>query len=149
MDNEDMNNDISWGRTIGAIVVSVVAFFVLLYIVAPFLESLLSIFGRFFVPERYGGGSEVDNPGILTLAIRAIMISSLSAYVAFMASFWLFADAHAKSVAIVFAIVVVAWTGFFAYVGLSSGVILMPLVLIGLLGVPPLFVAYWAWRGEF
>lgn len=148
MDNEDLNGHISWAQTIGAMVVSVVAFFVLLYVVAPIIETLLNLFGGFFVPARYGGGSEVDNPGILTLAIRAIIASGLSAVGAFMAAFRLFTEAHAKSVAIVFAIAVLAWAGFFAYVGFSSGVILEPLVLIGLGAAPPLVVAFWAWRGE-
>ena len=66
-----------------------------------------------------------------------------------MAAFWLFAKAHAKSVAIAFAIVVTAWAGIFAYFGLLAGVILEPLVIIGLGAVPPLSVAYWAWRGNF
>lgn len=80
-----MNNQIYWGQTVGAAIVSVVMFFLLLYIAAPIIESLLNLYGLIFVPERYGGGSEVDNPGFLTLAFRAIVASSLAAVGAFMA----------------------------------------------------------------
>ena len=72
-----MNNQIYWGQTVGAAIVSVVMFFLLLYIAAPIIESLLNLYGLIFVPERYGGGSEVDNPGFLTLAFRAVVASSL------------------------------------------------------------------------
>lgn len=143
-----MNNQISWGQTVGAAIVSVVVFFLLLYVAAPIIESLLNLHGRLFVPERYGGGSEVDNPGLLTLAFRAIMASGLSALCAFMASFKLFSSAHAKTVAVVFGLVIVAWGGLFVLAGLSSGEVLAPLLIVGLGAVPPLFVAYWAWQGE-
>jgi len=144
-----MNSQVSWGQTVGAAIVSVVVFFLLLYVAAPIIESLLNLHGRLFVPERYGGGSEVDNPGLLTLAFRAIMASGLSAVGAFKAGFKLFSNAHAKTVAVVFGLVVVAWAGLFVLAGLSSGEVLMPLVMVGLGAAPPLFVAYWAWQGEF
>jgi hypothetical protein len=144
-----MNDQISWGQTVGAAIVSVVVFFLLLYVAAPIIESLLNLHGRLFVPERYGGGSEVDNPGLLTLAFRAIMASGLSAVGAFMAGFKLFSSAHAKTVSVVFGLVIVAWAGLFVLAGLSSGAVLMPLLMVGLGAAPPLFVAYWAWQGEF
>lgn len=74
-----MNNQIYWGQTIGAAIVSVVVFFLLLYVSATIIESLLNIYGVLFVPERYGGGGEIDNPDFLTLAFRAILASSLAA----------------------------------------------------------------------
>lgn len=144
-----MNDQISWSQTVGAAIVSVVVFFLLLYVAAPIIESLLNLHGRLFVPERYGGGSEVDNPGLLTLAFRAIMASGLSAVGAFMAGFKLFSGAHPKIVAGVFGLVIVGWAGLFVLAGLSSGVVLMPLLMVGLGAAPPLFVAYWAWQGEF
>jgi len=144
-----MNNQISWGHTIGAALVSVLVFFLLLYIAVPIVESLLNLHGRLFVPERYGGGSEVDNPGILTIAIRGIMASGLSAIGAFMACFKLFSEAHTKTVTVVFGLVIVLWAGIFVFAGLSSGAVLMPLVMIALGAAPPLFVAYWVWEGEF
>ena len=144
-----MNNQIYWGQTVGAAIVSVVMFFLLLYIAAPIIESLLNLYGLIFVPERYGGGSEVDNPGFLTLAFRATVASSLAAVGAFMASFKLFSSAHAKTVAAVFGLIVVAWCGLFVVAGLSSSAVLMPLLIVVLGAVPPLFVAYWAWQGWF
>lgn len=137
---------ISWGSTIGAALVSVVLFFALLYIVAPIAESLLNLHGRLFVPERYGGGSEVANPGILTLAFRAILASALSGLGALMAAEKFFSAAHMRTVAAIFSVVVIAWAGSFAYVGLASGAVLMPLVMVGLGATPPLVVAYWVWR---
>lgn len=144
-----MNDHISWSQTVGAAIVSVVVFFLLLYVAAPIIESLLNLHGRFFVPERYGGGNEVDNPGLIALTIRAIMASGLSAAGAFMAGFKLFSNAHAKNVAVIFGLVIVAWAGLFVIAGLSLGAVLMPLVVVGLGAAPPLFVAYWAWQGKF
>lgn len=144
-----MNNEISWGQTIVAAIVSVLVFFLLLYVAAPIIESLLNLHGRLFVPERYGGGSEADNPGILNLGFRAIIASGLSAYGAFAASFKICSAAHAKTVAIVFGLTIAAWAGLFVYAGFMDGVVAMPLIMVFLGAAPALFVAYWAWQGEF
>lgn len=143
-----MDGRISWGQTIGAAIVSVIVFFFLLYIAAPIVESLMNFHGRLFVPERYGGGSQVDNPGILNLALRAIMASGLSAVGAFAAALKLFSSAHKRALAILFGFVIVAWAGLFVLAGILSGAVLMPLAMVGLGAVPPLVVAYWAWKDE-
>jgi hypothetical protein len=144
-----MSARIYWGQTIGAMITSIVVFFLLLYVAAPIIESFLNLFGRIFVPERYGGGSEIDNPGFLTLAFRSIMTSGLSAYGAFMASFRLFLSAHVKTVVAAFVFVVIAWAGLIAVASLSSGMVAMPLTMLGLGAAPALFVAHWAWKGDF
>jgi|OpeIllAssembly_1097287.scaffolds.fasta_scaffold189025_2 hypothetical protein len=144
-----MNNQISWGQTIAAAIASIVVFFLLLYFVAPIIESLLNLFGKLFVPERYGGGSEVDNPGILKIAFHGIIASGLSAYGAFAASFSVCSAAHAKTVAVVFGLAIATWVGIIIYAGFMAGVVAMPLLMVFLGAAPALFVAYWAWRGEF
>ena len=54
-----MDHQVSRGQTIAASLLSVMLFFLLIYVVAPIIDSLLHVYGRGFVPERYGGGSEV------------------------------------------------------------------------------------------
>lgn len=144
-----MNNEISWGQTIAAAIASVIVFFLLLYVVAPIIESLLNLLGRFFVPERYGGGSEVANPGLLNLAFRAIMASGVSAYAAFAASFKFFSKVHAKTVAVVFALAIAAWAVLFVYLGFMAGTVAAPLLVVVLGAAPALFLAYWVWQGAF
>lgn len=141
--------EISWWQTTLAAILSVVGFFLLLYVVAPILEVALNIFGRIFIPERLGGGTEAGNPGLLNLAFRAIMASGASALVALAGSTRLFALAHAKTVAVIFALAIVAWGGFFGYIGLSSGAIFTSLVMVVLGVIPPLVVACWAWQEGF
>lgn len=136
-----ITNKTSWGQTIAATIVCIVVFFLMLYIASPIIESLLNLFSRWFVPERFGGGSEA-NPGILNLAFRVIVASGLSAYVAFATSFKIFSTAHAKTVAIVFGLVIAAWAAFFVYAGLTAGVVATPLLQVTLVAIPALLVAY-------
>lgn len=114
----------------------------MLYIAAPIIESLLNLFSTWFVPERFGGGSEAGNPGLFNLVFRVIVASGLSAYVAFTASFKIFSTAHAKTVSVVFGLVIAAWASFFFYAGFVGGAVATPLLQVTLVAIPALLIAY-------
>ncbi len=143
-----MTNETSWVQTIAATFVCIVVYFFLLYFVAPIVEYLVRQFGIFFVPNRFGGGSEVDNLGILNLAFRMTMASGLSACAAFIASASVCSNAHAKTVAIVFALAITVWALLFVDVG-DLAVSLMPLFKVLITAATALVVALCAWYGDF
>ena len=137
-------------HTTAVAVTVVVVYFVVLYVGTPIIEWALNLYGRWFVPERYGGGRELDNPGVLTLLIRVLLMSGISAWAAFSASVILFQRAHARTVAVALGSSVIAWAGFLVF--------LMPFetplkVFMGVLGivfmaVPPLVITYILWCEE-
>ncbi len=89
---------------------------------------------------------EIDN--LWSSVVRAVAYSGLSAYGALAGSLHVCSRAHAKTVAIVFALAVIAWTGFFIFGGFITRDVWMPSAVVLLGAAPALFVAYWAWREE-
>lgn len=127
----------------------VIVFFGLLYVATPIFQFILYLYGRIFIPERLGGGSQVDNPGLIQVAIRSLMMSALSAYGGFIVTSWAFSKAHAKTVAAIFSISIIAWAAFFVYAGASAGDAVTPVIVVVFGAGPALFISYLAWSGEF
>lgn len=148
-DFEIHDEKLNISQSMGAIFVSIITFFVLFYIAAPFIEQFLNLIGSILIPERFGGGNEATNPSLLSQFIRGILTSGLSAAAAMWVSFSLLPEANNKIVAATFALFVLSWVGFIAYAGFSSGIYLGPMILVVVAGAPPLFVSYWIWRGDF
>ena len=140
-----------WWHTIAASLVSVFGFLILVtflvYFVVPIAESLLNLYGRYFVPARFGGGSD-PSPGLLRPLIRDVLVSGFSAVCALYAVFYLFAQANPKVVAAVFGAFIVAVGSLPVIAGILAGQLLMPLLTVGIDMVPPLVVAYWVWHGK-
>lgn len=116
---------------------------------SPIYDWVMLIYGRSFVPERYGGGTLADDPSLFTRAVRVALISTLSALGAFFGSLWLFADANHKVVAAIFTGAILLWVGFLAFFvprELSFAAAIAVFVIL-LMAVPPLFIAYFVWRG--
>lgn len=133
----------------GAVLVSVIMFFVFVYLIAPIFEYLLNLFGTFFVPSRFGGGAASEHPSVLTMLIRSILVSGLSAYAAIVSAFYLFFRANSKVVAGVFGVVVVLWGSIFVVAGIMTKHYLEPAILFGTGVLPPCCIAYWIWQGDF
>lgn len=77
-------------QTIGATVVCSLVFAACFIVVALIATYILDWFGRIFVPARYGGGSEIDNPGILNSIMRVGLMVFSSGYAGYIASAKLF-----------------------------------------------------------
>lgn len=139
----------SFWHTFGAVIISVTVFFLLIYLVAPVFEYLLNLFGKYFVPSRFGGGAESEHPGILTMLVRGVLVSGLSAYAAMLSAFYFFFSANPKVVGGVFGAVVLLWGAVFVVAGIMTKHYLEPIVLFGSGILPPCLIAYWAWQGDF
>lgn len=113
-----MDRSFSIPHTIAAVVMTVVGYFLVLYFGTPIIQWALDLYGKWFVPERFGGGSEVGNPGLLKLLFRVLLLSGLAAWAAVAASFQLFEEAHARTVAVALALAVSGWAGFLIFLGL-------------------------------
>jgi hypothetical protein len=145
-----MENSTSVGHTIGAAVIAVAGYFLLLYLGAPIIEWLLDFFGRWFVPERFGGGSETDSPGLPTLLFRVLFLSGVSAWVALSAGFKMFEDASPRIIAVLLSVAVVIWAGYLLFLvpkTISMHTVMMILSVVLVLA-PPLYFAYTLWVEE-
>jgi hypothetical protein len=141
-------------QTLGAISVSIAVFAVLLNIVSPVVEHVLEQvvlplfkwFGRYFVPERYGGGIEVDNPGLLKESVdrlwRFAVLSTLSAFGGLKSGLLLFTNTYKTVVLTVFGGAVVAWATFTAYTTFAEQGLLLAGLFVAIAAFPPLLVAY-------
>ena len=143
-----MDREVSWGQTIAASILSIIIFFLLAYVVAQIVKSLFLLWARWFVPARFGGAGEVDNPSVLGSSVRAVTYSGLSAYGALAGSLKICPRARVKTVAVVFALAIVAFAGLFVFGGYMTGDVAIPLTMLLLIAAPALFVAYWAWHEE-
>ena len=144
-----MERVISWERTTLAALTAIALFFALLYLVSPIYEWVMLVYGRIFVPERYGGGTLADDPSLFARGVRVTLISTLSALGAFFGSLWLFANANHKVVAATFTGGILLWVGFLAFFipYELSFVAAIAVFVILLMAAPPLFIAYFIWRG--
>lgn len=136
----------SWRQTILAAITSIAIYLIMIYIVTPILDKILIVFGKIFIPERFGGGTEAANPGLLTAIIRGMLMNGLSAYAALKTCSTLFANAHVRTVAVVFGFVVLIGTALFTYVFFRSdgfGALIIPIVAL-----PALYLVYVVWRDK-
>lgn len=138
-------------HTVGAVVLSVLVFFALLYLVAPVFEWIVNLYGYLVVPERYGGGAEVTRPSVLTLAVRAVLLSGLSAFAALRATFYLLSEAKAGVVVIVFVSAVALWGVVLALLVPTASTVeaivggYLPILLAV---VPAVVISYVIWQDE-
>jgi len=140
----------SAGQTISASISSIVIFLVFIYFAWPIADKILDIFGRLFVPARLGGGSELDNPGLLTLAFRSIIATGFSAGVALLSSSYMFPGSSRKHVASIFAISIFIWTGLFVATMIANGEIFMAIFIAVSCAGTPSYISYrWAKYGDF
>lgn len=142
-----MNRNYSIWQTILAALTSIAIYLLMIYIVTPILDKLLTIFGKYFMPESFGGGSEADNPGLLTLIWRGMLMNGLSSYSALKTCFELFANAHVRAVAVIFGLVALIGTILFSYVFYRSDGFGALLIVI-MVAIPALYFVYVAWRDE-
>jgi hypothetical protein len=141
-----MNRTSSIWHTILAAMSSIFIYLIMIYIATPILDKLLIIFGKFFIPERFGGGNEADNLGLMTVIIRRMFMNGLSAYFALKLCSVLLVNAHLRTVAVIFGLAVLAGTGMFTYVFFHSegfGALLIPIVAL-----PAFYFVYIAWKNE-
>lgn len=139
------HNKISLGHTFAAIIVCVIVYLIMIYIVTPVADKLLTIFAKIFVPERYGGGSFADDPGLLNQIITGMLMNWFSAYAAFYLSFKWFDRAHARIVAVSYGFFVLAGTVMFAYAVKKEG---FAMLLIPIVMAPSLYLSYKVWIDE-
>jgi len=136
-------------HTVGAAIVTIIVFFALLYLASPVFEWAINLFGRLFVPERFGGGAALDHPGLITRAVRALLLSGVSAFLAFTAAFDILSDAKSGLVAIGFSVAVAAWGTVMAILVPTQSAweaILVGYVPILLVVVPALGLSYVMWQ---
>jgi hypothetical protein len=141
-----MERTYSRWQTIFAAITSIAIYLIMIYIVTPMLDKILIVFGKILIPERFGGGIEADNPGLLTTIIRGMFMNWLSAYAAFRTCSALFANAHVRTVAVIFGLVVLTGVGLFTYAFFHSdgfGALIIPIVAL-----PAIYLVYVAWRDK-
>ena len=132
----------SWGQTIAAAVVTMLVFLLLISVGTPIVEALLEFFESIFAPNHLHGGLEVNDPGLLNLNFRAMLVSGLSAIGGFVASLLMFHRARHRVVAGLFALAVAAWGGVLIFVGVSAGAAPTTMFIsTGLMTIPALGVA--------
>ncbi len=89
-------------HTFGYIVVFIVSLLICFYVVSPFFIEFMNWFGRIFVPERLGGGSYIDDLGVLNEVIRACLFVVLSYSISSQISRHFFPDALSWADALLF-----------------------------------------------
>jgi Gpi18-like mannosyltransferase len=127
-------------HTAGAVIVSIVVFLVCIYVVAPLSSRIFDLFGRYFVPARFGGGEDVNNPGILSLLFRSCVTSYASAYASFYLSKKAFCRANIKIVAVILVCFIGIFTFLFTYTFLKSDGIIALTIPLGLF--PAIYLSF-------
>lgn len=111
-DQSSGNDKTYYFKVIGASVVCSVVFSICFIVLTPFAVSVMDWFGRYFVPARYGGGSEIDNLGIMNSILRLILFVSASGYAGFQTSIKLFPEVRARH--LIYGLIVVLCIAFFS-----------------------------------
>jgi len=88
----DTGKKANFAHLVGAALICIVVFLFCLYIIAPIATTALDWFGRHFVPARYGGGSEIDNAGILEIIKRSVIVLGFSAFLSYISAKHFFPD---------------------------------------------------------
>src|SRR3972149_1427004 len=141
-----MNRTFSIWQTIVAAMTSISIYLIMVYIVTPILDNVLIIFGKFFIPERFGGGSDADNPSLLMVIIRGMVMNGLSAYAALKTCSVLFVNAHVRTVVAVFGLFLLVGTALFTYrFSHSEG---LGALLVPILALPAFYFMYVVWQDE-
>jgi hypothetical protein len=141
-----MKSEKSLAHTVGAILVCHGVYLLMVYVVTPILDKILTIFGIFFIPERYGGGSEAQNPGILQLIFWGLVQNGISAYCAITASMAAFSKANNKGVAAALMIFVGMGVIVFTYVFFQKDGFIALIVPITM--APSIYFAVQLWKNE-
>lgn len=106
-------------HSIGAAIICIIVFLFLAYIIEPIVYKILVWFGRYFVPARYGGGTEIDNPGLLTITLRAIIFIYVSGLISYKAAVHVFPLQNKKKT-IVSILILMFCSALGAYIFLKS-----------------------------
>jgi len=139
---------INWVHTLLGLAICTTAFFIFIFFIVPVFENIYNFFGRYFISERFGGGGQLENQGVVALALKAVFFTGVSAFGAFWLSSKLFPEAHEKSVVMVFSIVVIIWAGSLSYIAIAAGEVMLPIVIFVVSASPPVCVAYLKLQGE-
>jgi hypothetical protein len=118
----------------------------MIYIITPILDKILTVFGIFFIPERYGGGSEAQNPGMIQLIFQGLIQNGISAYCAIKASMIAFSNANNKAVAVSLMIFVCIGVIAFTYVIFQKDGFIAIIVPITM--APSIYFAVELWKNE-
>jgi len=139
-----MKSEKSLGHTVGAVLVCIGIYLLMIYIVTPIVSKILTIFGVFFIPERYGGGSEAENPGLLQLIFWGLIQNGISAGCAIRVSMSVFSKAYNKGVAALFIIFVCIGTlGFTSVIFQKDGIIA---IMVPIIMAPSIYFAVELWK---
>lgn len=139
-----MESEKSLSHTVWAIIVCIGIYLFMIYVITPILDKVLTIFGIFFIPERYGGGSEAQHKGLLQIIFWGLVQNGISAYCSIKISIKTFCNANNKAVAAVLMIFVCMLAVIFTYVFLvKEGIIAL---IIPLLFVPTIYFAVKLWK---
>jgi hypothetical protein len=139
-----MESEKSLSHTVWAIIVCIGIYLFMIYVITPILDNVLTIFGIFFIPERYGGGSEAQHKGLLQIIFWGLVQNGISAYCSIKISIKTFCNSNNKAVAAVLMIFVCMLAVIFTYVFLvKEGIIAL---IIPLLFVPTIYFAVKLWK---
>ena len=140
-----MKSEISLGHTVGACIVCIVIYLLMIYLVTPILDKMMTWFGVYFIPESYGGGAAAKDPGLISLIIRGLIQNGISAYCAIKGSMAAFSNANERGVAVVFGIFIVFGAIMFTYLFKKDGLIAL---ITPIMMAPALYFALHLWKGE-
>jgi len=143
-----MDEERSVWHTCGAVPTILIAYVLVFHYGTPIIEWVLNLYGRWIVPERFGGGSDPDNHGALATLMRILLISGISAWAAVHVTSSLFRRSHPRIVLSFCAGALVCWAGFLLFLmpPRLSFASVMVVLMIAVVAVPPLFFAFFIWR---
>lgn len=139
-----MESEKSLSHTVWAIIVCIGIYLFMIYVVTPILDKILTIFGIFFIPERYGGGSEAQHKGLLQIIFWGLVQNGISAYYSIKISMKTFCNANNKAVAAVLMMFVCMLAVIFTYVFFAKDGLIA--LIVPLLFAPTFYFAVKLWK---
>ena len=143
-----MDEERSVWHTCGAVPTILIAYVLVFHYGTPVIEWVLNLYGTWIVPERFGGGSKLDDRGALANLMQILLISGISTLAAVYATSNLFRRSHPRVVLSFCAGTFVCWAGFLLFLmppRLSIASV-MVMLMITAVAIPPLFFAFFIWR---
>jgi hypothetical protein len=136
----------SLGHTVGACIACIVIYLIMIYVGTPIIDRIMTWFGTYFVPERYGGGTSAAAPGLLSSVVRGMLQTGISAYCAIKGSVALFSNSNRKIIAVVLGLFAVLGTIMFTLVFMKKDGIIA--LIIPVILSPTLYLAFMLWKEE-
>jgi len=127
--------------------VCIVVYLLLIYFIMPILDKIMTWIGIYFISERYGGGAEAVNPGLISLIASGLIQNSISAYCAIGVCKLAFQNANNRVIAIVFGIFIAFSTTIFTYVYFQNDGIIA--IIFPIIMAPAWYFAFQLWNDEY